>query len=433
MIKILHTADLHIGEDLFATMNSKAAEERYKDIIDSLNQISDIAIKEGIDAVVIAGDIFNRVLPSGTASLNFSEFVKKMLDNKTHVIIIRGNHDRPAVEGTSELLKTYRILLSKAQENYFHYLSKIESLVITTKEHRRIGFVALPYYPTGEEYDGTQNITEIFGRSGEVQKRAYTDYFRKVILDKIEKECSKIDAEYKILMAHVPITGSIPGSERIFYGSKSEVVYGTNEICKLPFDYVALGHFHVMQMVGAPNCRYSGSIFRLTFDEPSYIDGRKVSKSEKGVILVEEKDKKLLPRPIALRTRDLCIVHLDYLDAKFNPVPRDVEEIVDSIRQKAPIMDAGKPPYVRVVVKIVDIQRKMFDEYSVREKLLRKGYLDVKFEMTTEQSNIPKITATSLPVEESLSKYVENLRLPSEMREDVLKEALKILKEVSGK
>jgi len=433
MVKILHTADLHIGEDLFSTLEKKAAEERYRDALNSLNQVKAIALDKEVDAVVIAGDIFNRVLPSGTSSLKFSEFLRELLDYRIHVIILRGNHDRPAIEGASELLKTYRILLSEKQESYFHYLSKIDSVCVTSKDNKTITFVGLPYYPLGIEYEGTESLEEAFKKSDEIRSQHSTEAFKKAILERIERERSKTKADFYILVAHVPISGSISGSERAFYRSRYEITYEANEICRLPFDYIALGHFHVMQMVGTPNCRYSGSIYRLTFDEPSYIDGRKVSKSEKGIILVDEKGGKLVPEPIYIITRDLCVVHLKYLDARLDPVPRNVNEIVDMISARCPIVDVNNPPLIKVIVRIADTQRRIFDEYTIRKRLLQKGYLDVKFDVRTEQTIMPQVKTSSLPIEESLTKYVENLQIPSDIRQEVVKEALRILKEDKGR
>ncbi|MGQ9781183.1 MAG: metallophosphoesterase family protein [Nitrososphaeria archaeon] len=433
MVKILHTADLHLGEDLFNTLESRAAEERYKDALDSLNQVRDIALGKEADAVIIAGDIFNRALPSGTTSLKFSEFLKDLLDNRIHVVILRGNHDRPAIEGASELLKTYRILLSKKQENYFHYLSKIDTANIVAKDKKTVAFVGLPYYPIGAEYEDAENLEEVLKKSNEIQSQRSTDAFKRAILDRVIRERSKTGADFHILVAHIPIAGSISGSERIFYRSKSEIIYEANEICRLPFDYIALGHFHVMQTVGAPNCRYSGSIFRLTFDEPSYIDGRKVSKSEKGIILVEEEEGKLNPKPIPINTRDLCVVNLNYLSPSLNPVLGNVDEIVAKVSEKCPIVDIRKPPLIKVIAKIVDTQRRMFDEYTIRRMLLQVGYLDVKFDVKTEQTTVPQVKTSSLPVEESLTKYVESLQIPQDIKEEVVDEALKIIREAREK
>jgi len=430
LVKILHTADLHIGEDLFTSMGSKAAEERYKDILDSLEQIKQIGVSENVDVVLIAGDVFNRVLPSGNASLRFSEFLKFFLDKQIHVIIVRGNHDRPANDSASELLKTYRILLSRTQENYFHYLGKIEGIVIQTRDKKSVGFVALPYYPVELEYEGVKDAEEIFQRAKDAQRQARVDEIKKEIFMRVEGERAKLKADYYILGAHIPIIGSIPGSERRFYGSRNEITYAANEVCRLPFDYIALGHFHIMQKVGSDNCWYSGSVFRLTFDEPSYIDGRRLSKSEKGVIIVEEKDGKLSPKITPIKTRDMCLVRLNLLNRTPNTTIINTEEILDLIVKKCPIDEPTKGPCVKVEVRLPNTMRKTFDRYTLEQELLKRGYLHVKIEVISEETETPQAVSKSLPVKEALPKYIRSIDIPQALKEEVVKEALEIIDEV---
>lgn len=429
MVKILHTADLHIGEDIFSQHSTKVASERFNDIISSLDQVKNIALENDVDAVVIAGDVFNRIIPSGNSSYHFSRFLKQLLENRVHTIVVRGNHDRPYTEGTSELLKTYNILLSTKQEEYFHYLSKIESVVIEAKDGKKISFTALPYYPSELVFKDVESVEDAFQKSRDENRQEFTRKLKEESLRRVNELRNGAAADYHVLVAHVPILGAIPGSERIFYGSKYEIVYEVNEICRLPFDYIALGHFHVMQQIGLEKCWYSGSIFRLTFDESSYLDGREVSRSNKGVIFVSEDNGKLVPKPIYIKTRDLCVVHLNYSNPKITSLPQNVEEIVEYIAAKCPIKEKSLPPCVKVFVKISGTQRKMLNEYKIREMLLEKGYLDIKFEIITEQTEQVSLKAANMPVEEALKRYIESLQISPQLKKQVLEESLRILKE----
>jgi len=430
LVKILHTADLHIGEDMFSQYSVKAASERFNDILYSLEQVKDIALENDVDVVLIAGDVFNRIVPSGNSSLYFSKFLKQLLENRIHTIIVRGNHDRPYAEGTSELLKTFNILLSTKQEEYFHYLSKIENIIVSAKDGKKVSFTALPYYPSELEFKEVKSVEEAFEKARYEKRQEFIAKLKEESLRKVNELRGNADADYHILVAHVPIMGAIPGSERIFYGSKYEVVYEVNEISRLPFDYIALGHFHVMQQIGSERCWYSGSIYRLTFDEPSYLDGRELSKSSKGVILVSEQNGTLVPKPVYIRTRDLCVVHLNYSNPKIRPLPDNIEEIVEQVAAKCPIKDKSLPPCVKVFVKISDVQRRMLNEYRIREMLLGKGYLDIKFDIATEQTEQASLKTANMPVEEALARYVESLQINPQLKKHVLEESLKILKEV---
>jgi len=430
LVKILHTADLHIGEDIFSQYSVKAASERFNDILYSLEQIKNIALENDVDAVIIAGDVFNRIIPSGNSSLHFSKFLKQLLENRIHTIIVRGNHDRPYAEGTSELLKTYNILLSTKQEEYFHYLSRIENIVISAKDGKKISFTSLPYYPSELEFREVKSVEEAFEKARYEKRQEFITKLKEESLRKVNELRSNAIADYHILVAHVPILGAIPGSERIFYGSKYEVVYEVNEISRLPFDYIALGHFHVMQQVGSEKCWYSGSIYRLTFDEPSYLDGREVSKSSKGVILVSEQNGALAPKPVYIKTRDLCVVHLNYSNPKTRPLPDNIGEIVDQVAAKCPINDKSLPPCVKVYVRISYTQRRMLNDYKIREMLLEKGYLDIKFDIATEQTEQISLKTANMPVEEALTRYIESLQINPQLKKQVLEESLKILREV---
>lgn len=431
-MKILHTADLHIGEDMFSQYSVKAASERFNDILYSLEQVKNIAIENEVDAVIIAGDIFNRIIPSGNASYHFSKFLKQLLENRIHTIIVRGNHDRPYTEGTSELLKTYNILLSTRQEEYFHYLSRIENTVIEARDGKKVSFTGLPYYPSELDFKNVESVEEAFEKSREDRRLEFISKLKEESLRKVSELRNSASADYHILVAHVPVRGAIPGSERIFYGSKHEVVYEVNEICRLPFDYIALGHFHVMQKIGSEKCWYSGSIFRLTFDEPSYIDGRVVGGSGKGVILVVEQDGRLEPRPTFIKTRDLCIVHVNYSSQKNTATLEKVEDLVEYVAARCPIKDKSLPPCVKIFVNISDTQRKMLNEYKVREMLLERGYLDIKFHIETSPTEQVKLKTANMPLEEALKRYVESLQINPQLKKPVLEESIRILREVTG-
>ena len=87
-MKFLHTADLHIGKKLFEL--SMIEDQKY-----ILSQIYDIACREQVDAVVIAGDVYDRAVPSTEAVELLDDFLTRLQTAGISVIMISGNHDSP--------------------------------------------------------------------------------------------------------------------------------------------------------------------------------------------------------------------------------------------------------------------------------------------------------------------------------------------------
>jgi hypothetical protein len=123
-------------------------------------------------------------------------------------------------------------------------------------------------------------------------------------------------------------------------------------------------------------------------------------------------------------------VHLNYSNPKTRPLPENIGEIVDQVAAKCPINDKSLPPCVKVYVKISGTQRRMLNEYKIREMLLEKGYLDIKFDIATEQTEQISLKTANMPVEEALTRYIESLQINPQLKKQVLEESLKILREV---
>ena len=103
-MKILHTADLHLGK----TLNGYSLLDDQKYII---KQIEDIIIKENVDTVVIAGDIFDRAISSVEALDLFGDFVGFINKNGKKLIAILGNHDGERIAYLNHILKQNNIYI----------------------------------------------------------------------------------------------------------------------------------------------------------------------------------------------------------------------------------------------------------------------------------------------------------------------------------
>ncbi len=281
-MKILHTSDWHLGRKLHDY-----------DILDVqrhllMNEIPATISRERPDLMVIAGDVYDRKLPSNDAVGLLDEFVRlALMELKLPVLLSAGNHD------ASRLLDFGSSLY---RELGFHLHGRftwpIEPLEIND-EHGPVLVFALPYF------DPRQLTPAMFGVDELPDSVAgiYSTIFRSFL--------EQADGRRAVLVGHVYVTGSEKsGSERfIEVGGLSSLPASLFD----GFEYVALGHIHSAQnVVTSGRIRYSGSIYPYSVDEvtPTVPEGmEKSEKPPKSVTIVEIGEKGSAPviREVELR------------------------------------------------------------------------------------------------------------------------------------
>ncbi len=262
-MKILHLGDLHLGKNVNGF--SMIEDQEY-----ILKQIIEISKNNKIDTVLIAGDVYDKSLPSSEAVILFDRFLTDLSDTVSDILIISGNHDSPErLSFASELMEKSHVYISKR-------LSESIKKVELNDEYGKINFYMLPFV----------KIIEV--------KHLYPDAEIQDINDAIKTIISKISLnknERNILIAHQFVTGAqTAGSEIMPVGGLDNI---DAEIFSA-FDYTALGHIHRPQKI-TDKIRYSGSILKYSSSEV---------KSRKSVPIIDIKEKgeidiTLLPlRPI---------------------------------------------------------------------------------------------------------------------------------------
>ncbi len=237
-MKIIHTSDWHLGISLH---NASLLEEQ-KNFVDFLA----MTVKEqNIDAVMIAGDIFDHSVSSAEAISLYNETVTKLCNEiGIPVIISAGNHDGAArLASCSELLK-------KAGLFIFGKLSKEISIV----EINDVDIYVLPYFNTDEV------------------KALFPEHKISSYADAMNCALTAIKHNFKpgkrnILMCHCFVSGSV-----LSESDRAAMVGGTSVVPSEifnGFDYVALGHLHKPQDRGY-NIRYSGSPLKYSFSEAEH-------------------------------------------------------------------------------------------------------------------------------------------------------------------
>lgn len=247
-MRFLHTADWHIGKHLngFDLLADQQA---------IFEQIEEIAKKQQVDAVVIAGDLYDRSIPSEAAVQQFNgELTQLNLTDHFPVLAISGNHDSATRLGTGAnwFARTGLYLNTKLDDAF-------RPVTIGDTE-----FFLLPFF-------GIQAVRNYFGDD---QIRDVNTAMARIVAA-MQKHFNP--AKHHVLVAHFFAAGSqrTADSETLIeVGGLSAVATAT----LAPFDYVALGHLHNRSALHDDRVRYSGSPMKFSVSEAD---------QEKGVWIVD--------------------------------------------------------------------------------------------------------------------------------------------------
>lgn len=235
-MKIIHLADLHIGKRV--NEFSMIDDQKY-----ILNQILEIIDNEKPDAVIIAGDVYDKQVPSIEAVELLDSFISDISKRKTTTFIISGNHDSAErLAFGSSLMAMGKIYISPV------YNGKISKYTLKN-DFGSANFYLLPFVKP--------NHVKRFFPDEKIE--SYTDAIR-VVVDNLKLDTSEIN----ILIAHQFVTGaSRTESEEISVGGLDNVDASVFD----DFDYVALGHIHRPQKIGTERIRYCGTPLKYSFSE----------------------------------------------------------------------------------------------------------------------------------------------------------------------
>ena len=254
-MRFLHISDLHIGKRV--NEFSMIEDQNY-----ILKQILDIAAAKRVDAVLIAGDIYDKPVPSAEAVQMFDWFLTGLADLGKKVFAVSGNHDSPERIAFGAQLMSWRGV----------YVSPVYDgtafCQVLTDAYGEIGIYLLPFVKPAIVRHALE---------GEIQSASPESYQEAV---ELAVERMGIDRTRRnILIAHQFVTGAGRcDSEEVAVGGLDNVD-GSVFDC---FDYVALGHIHSPQSVGRENVRYCGTPLKYSFSEAD---------QEKSVTVVELREK----------------------------------------------------------------------------------------------------------------------------------------------
>ncbi len=258
-MKFMHVGDLHLGRSL-GDFDLKEDQEY---LLDRLLEIVD---KRSVDAVLIAGDVYDKSIPSESATRMLDHFLSSLAKRNVCTYMISGNHDSDErLNYGSGLFETNHIFISAKYEGRLYK----QTLKIGEEE---ADIYLLPFV----------KASQVRHYLPEAKIESYDDAVR-AIIDNEEIDSSRCN----ILIAHQFVVGKaedpkLGGSEGL--GTQSVgLIEKIGYDCFDDFDYVALGHIHSPQHVGRKEVRYCGSPLKYSLSEVY---------SEKSVSLITVDEKK---------------------------------------------------------------------------------------------------------------------------------------------
>ena len=249
-MKVLHTSDWHIGRTLYGR-------KRYEEFGAFLTWLADTIQQNEIDALLVAGDIFDTSAPSNRAQELYYRFLCRVAASCCrHVVVVAGNHDSPSfLNAPKELLKALDVhVVGSSTES-----PEDEVLVLRNDQDTpELIVCAVPYLR-----DRDIRVAEA-GESVEDKERKLIDGIR----THYATVAALAEQKREELGANIPIVGTGhlftaggqtvdgDGVRELYVGSLAHVTAGIFPAC---FNYLALGHLHIPQEVnGSKTIRYSG-------------------------------------------------------------------------------------------------------------------------------------------------------------------------------
>lgn len=250
-MKILHTADWHLGKRLYR-------HDLTDDHARFLDWLSDTIEERQIDVLLIAGDVFDTTNPNDGSMQLYYQFLTRMLPLQRTIIITGGNHDSPSkLNAPRDLLRNLNIHVVGCTNG--NCTDEVLRLVNGSAE---LLVAAVPYL---RDSDLRQSIS---GQTYEDRIEAVRMGIRNHY-ERIADHCAAQYAGVPLLaMGHLYVNGAtVSESEREIHAVGGQAAFAPDHF-PAGFDYVALGHIHVPQRVGSgESVRYSGSPIPLSFGE----------------------------------------------------------------------------------------------------------------------------------------------------------------------
>ncbi len=274
-MRIIHTSDWHLGQHFYG--KSRAREHQQ-----FLNWLIEQSQIQQIDAIIVAGDIFDTGTPPSYAREMYFDFIAKLHQTLCQLVVLAGNHDSVAMLGESQnlLQQLSTRVISAVSDNIAEQVFVLESL----KTEQQAVICAIPFIRARDI------VKSYAGQSASEKQRslqqAITGHYQSLF-----SHAQRLSTAKQSEGSRLPIiaTGHLTTIGASTSESVRDIYIGTLEAfpaSEFPdADYIALGHIHRPQKVTkSEHIRYSGSPIALSFDEAN---------TQKSIVIAEFKDGKL--------------------------------------------------------------------------------------------------------------------------------------------
>lgn len=295
-IRLVHTADLHIGMENYGRWNpATGLHAHLEDYLNSLDQVIAYALAWQADVFLVAGDIYKTKDPSPTQQREFARRVRTLTNAGVQVLLLVGNHDQPNRHGDANPLDIYASL-------------ELPGVTI----FRRPGLVRLETRRGALQVAGMPHLARSYLMAHQQSvPRSLADAERLlegVIDETIAALADQITPDAPaMLTAHLSIDSATLGSEQALMLGKG-LTLPREALCLPQFDYVAMGHVHKHQIIGqSPPAVYPGSLDRIDFGE---------EKDDKGFYAVTLSRGQAELERVGVDVRPFKTVRVDLCDAE---------------------------------------------------------------------------------------------------------------------
>ena len=406
-MRILHFSDLHIGVENYGRTDPKTGlSTRLGDFLDSLGQVVEFALNEGVDLVLLAGDAYKGRDPTQTHQREFAKRLNRLSQAGIPTFLLVGNHDLPAASSRATAVDIFPTL----EVANIHVGNSLKTYDVPTPSGP-LQVLAVPW----PKRSAILSREDSRGMSIEQVRQTLEER----LTDGIEVAASQLDPTIPaILTGHVTVNGATVGTERSMMLGQDHVLL-VSALVRPQVEYVALGHIHKHQILrpDPPMVVYSGSLQRVDFSEEG---------DEKGFCVIDLD-------PAAPQGQRMTKFEFHKLDARsFVTVdvtlePQDVDPTATVVRAIARKEIAGA--VVRVRISLAAESDAHLKETEIRAALEPAHFIaSISREVAgTRRTRISPSEGEDLQPMQALGLYLDSKNIEGERREKIMRKAEELM------
>ena len=406
-MRILHFSDLHIGVENYGRTDPKTGlSTRLGDFLDSLEQVVEFALNEGVDLVLLAGDAYKGRDPTQTHQREFAKRLNRLSKAGIPTFLLVGNHDLPAASSRATAVDIFPTL----EVANIHVGNSLKTYDVPTPSGP-LQVLAVPW----PKRSAILSREDSRGMSIEQVRQTLEER----LTDGIEVAASHLDPTIPaILTGHVTVNGATVGTERSMMLGQDHVLL-VSALVRPQVEYVALGHIHKHQILrpDPPMVVYSGSLQRVDFSEEG---------DEKGFCVIDLD-------PAAPQGQRMTKFEFHKLDARsFVTVdvtlePQDVDPTATVVRAIARKEIAGA--VVRVRISLTAESDAHLKETEIRAALEPAHFIaSISRELAgTRRTRISPSEGEDLQPMQALGLYLDSKNIEGERREKIMRKAEELM------